>query len=85
MYSILFPYIEQKKNVLLLITPVCFFLYQVLFGNPHNTVRYKTIPEDERETAADLKTIWDAEVGFLINIFIRSPKKERTNNPLSIG
>ena len=62
-----------------------FFLYQVLFGNPHNTVRYKTIPEDERETAADLKTIWDAEVGFLINIFIRSPKKEKTNNPLSIG
>lgn len=69
MYTILFAFIATTYFV---INHTCMvFFYQVLFGTPHNTVKYKTIPEDERETAADLKTIWDAEVGFSFNIFMR--------------
>ncbi|XP_052105777.1 transmembrane channel-like protein 2, partial [Mytilus californianus] len=36
-------------------------LFQILFGRPSGSVGYKTIPEDEKETASDLKSIWDAE------------------------
>lgn len=37
-------------------------LFQILFGRPSGSVGYKTIPDDERQKASQLKSIWDAEV-----------------------
>lgn len=38
------------------------WLLQLIAGKPHGTVDRKTIPADEMEASADLKTIWNAEV-----------------------
>ncbi|KAL5011904.1 hypothetical protein ScPMuIL_010455 [Solemya velum] len=50
-------------NVWLMLLPLCFVIIpELIAGKPHGTVDRKTIPADEMEASADLKTIWNAEV-----------------------
>ncbi|KAK7506207.1 hypothetical protein BaRGS_00002319 [Batillaria attramentaria] len=49
-------------NVWLTLMQLCFVIMpEMLVGDSYGTTERKTIPEDEKYTAYDLKTIWDAE------------------------
>ncbi|KAK6166036.1 hypothetical protein SNE40_022822 [Patella caerulea] len=48
-------------NVILTLMTTCFIVVpELIAGEPHGSNSRKTVPDDELDTAADLKTIWNA-------------------------
>ncbi|XP_041374249.1 transmembrane channel-like protein 3 [Gigantopelta aegis] len=49
-------------NIWLTLIPVCFVIIpELIVGQPYGSTDRKKVPDDEAETSADLKTLWNAE------------------------
>ncbi|XP_050419396.1 transmembrane channel-like protein 3 [Patella vulgata] len=59
-------------NVILTLMTTCFIVVpELIAGEPHGSNSRKTVPDDELDTAADLKTIWNAGYNASISVVLR--------------